>query len=99
MVGQYERSRIMANVDITLSIDEKLKNDIERLCENSGISLSIATGMIYKQLIDNSEDDMFTFYPSDETLEAIEETERMLQDPNTEYYPVDVALKMLKEAC
>lgn len=70
--------------NISIRTDKETKEKAEKLFNELGLNMSVAINMFLKQAIrENGVPFMATLnIPNSETIEAIKESERMLQDPN-----------------
>ena len=86
-------------VSVSFRIDSKLKQDAEKLFDSLGMNMTTAFNIFLRQSVRERgiPFDITTNVPNAETLAAIDEAEKLLADPNVKGYPVDEALRMLKE--
>lgn len=78
----------MANVNVTIRMDENMKRQADDLFSDLGLSLSGAMNVFVKQAI-REQAIPFTIgrdVPNRETLEAMEEVKRLKADPNKKTY-------------
>lgn len=78
----------MANINVTIRMDEDIKRQADDLFSDLGISLSGAITMFMKQAI-RQQAIPFKIardVPNRETLEAIEEVQRLKNDPAKKTY-------------
>lgn len=78
----------MANVNVTIRMDENLKRQADELFSDFGMSLSGAITVFLKQSL---REQAIPFQigrdmPNRETLEAIEEVKRLKNDPHKKTY-------------
>ena len=88
------------NRDLVISIDQGLKAQTEYILNEIGLDISTAVTIFLKQVV-RQEKIPFELSAerslNAETMEAIMEAERMLNDPDTEYYTnIDEMLEDLK---
>ena len=84
--------------NISFRCDSQLKKQAESLFNQLGLNMTTALTMFLSQSV---RDGAIPFRigltkPNAETLGAMQEVEKMLEDPNTVYYDVETALKELK---
>ncbi len=87
----------MANINVTIRMDEDIKHQADDLFSDLGMSLSGAITVFIKQAI-RQQAIPFTIardVPNQETLEAIEEVQRLKNDPAKKTY--DSFNEILKE--
>jgi len=78
----------MATKNITIRMDEKLKEQAESLFADLGLNMTTAFTVFVKQAV-REQKILFAItreVPNKETLDAFEEGERMLTDPNAKKY-------------
>ena len=78
----------MANVNVTIRMDENMKRQADELFSDFGMSLSGAITVFLRQSL---REQSIPFQigrdvPNRETLEAIEEVKRLKNDPNKKTY-------------
>lgn len=78
----------MANVNVTIRMDESMKRQADELFSDLGMSLSGAITVFLRQSL---REQAIPFQigrdvPNRETLEAIEEVKRLKNDPNKKTY-------------
>ena len=78
----------MANVNVTIRMDENMKRQADELFSDFGMSLSGAITVFLKQSL---REQVIPFQigrdmPNRETLEAIEEVKRLKNDPHKKTY-------------
>lgn len=78
----------MANVNVTIRMDENMKRQADELFSDLGMSLSGAITVFLRQSL---REQSIPFQigrdvPNRETLEAIEEVKRLKNDPNKKTY-------------
>lgn len=78
----------MANVNVTIRMDESMKRQADELFSDLGMSLSGAITVFLRQSL---REQAIPFQigrdvPNRETLEAIEEVKRLKNDPNKKMY-------------
>lgn len=78
----------MANVNVTIRMDESMKRQADELFSDLGMSLSGAITVFLRQSL---REQAIPFQigrdvPNRETLEAIEEVKRLKDDPNKKTY-------------
>lgn len=73
----------MANVNITIRMDENVKRNFETFCEDIGMSMSTAINIFAKKAISEYRIpfEVSAPKPNKATLQAMSEVERMKQDP------------------
>ena len=89
----------MANVsNVSFRIDSDLKNQAEVLFQNLGLNMTTAFNMFLRQSVREGRIpfDVTINVPNSDTIEAMIESLKLLDDPNTKYYDVEDALKALK---
>lgn len=91
----------MESTNLTIRIDKELKKKAEELFSDLGLSLSTAFNIFIKQSI-REQGIPFAItrdIPNAETLEAIEEVQRMKQNPSLgkSYTDIDEMMKELLE--
>ena len=89
----------MANVsNVSFRIDSDLKNKAEVLFQNLGLNMTTAFNMFLRQSVREGRIpfDVTINVPNSDTIEAMIESLKLLDDPNTKYYDVEDALKALK---
>lgn len=86
-------------VSVSFRIDSKLKKDAEALFDSLGLSMTAAFNVFLRQAVRERgiPFDITANVPNAETVAAIEESEKLLADPSVKGYPVDEALRILKE--
>jgi len=78
----------MATKNITIRMDEKLKEQAESLFSDLGLNMTTAFTVFVKQAV-REQKIPFTItreVPNKDTIEAFEEGEKMLNDPNAKKY-------------
>ena len=73
----------MANINVTIRMDEDIKHQADDLFSDLGMSLSGAITIFIKQAIPFA---IARDVPNQETLEAIEEVQRLKNDPAKKTY-------------
>ena len=83
----------MANVNVR--IDDKIKKEAEDIIREIGLTPSAAINLYYVQIIKTKAIPFFleAHMPNKETIEAIEEGERIAKDPNRKGYSDIESLK------
>lgn len=78
----------MATTTVNVRMDENLKKDFERLCNELGLNMSTAMNIFAKMAVRKQgiPFELSLRIPNRETIEAIEESERLLNDPNAKTY-------------
>ena len=78
----------MATKNITIRMDEKLKEQAESLFADLGLNMTTAFTVFVKQAVREQKIPFAITreVPNKETLDAFEEGERMLTDPNAKKY-------------
>lgn len=73
----------MTNMNINIRIDRELKNQFEEFCANVGMSMSTAFTIFAKKVVREQRIpfEVGIEVPNGETIEAIQEVERMKADP------------------
>ena len=73
----------MTNMNINIRIDRELKNQFEQFCANVGMSMSTAFTIFAKKVVREQRIpfEVGIEVPNGETIEAIQEVERMKADP------------------
>lgn len=73
----------MTNMNINIRIDRDLKNQFEEFCANVGMSMSTAFTIFAKKVVREQRIpfEVGIEVPNGETIEAIQEVERMKADP------------------
>ena len=73
----------MTNMNINIRIDRELKNQFEEFCANVGMSMSTAFTIFAKKVVREQRIpfEVAIEVPNGETIEAIQEVERMKADP------------------
>lgn len=73
----------MTNMNINIRIDRELKNQFEEFCANVGMSMSTAFTIFAKKVVREQRIpfEVGIEVPNSETIEAIQEVERMKADP------------------
>ena len=73
----------MTNMNINIRIDRDLKNQFEESCANVGMSMSTAFTIFAKKVVREQRIpfEVGIEVPNGETIEAIQEVERMKADP------------------
>lgn len=86
-------------ISVSFRIDAKLKHDAEKLFESLGMNMTTAFNIFLKQSVRERgiPFDITANVPNAETTATMEEAERLLADPNIKGYPVEEALRILKE--
>ena len=98
--GAYYRERNIPDLIDFGTMDEKLKKNMEQVCNEMGLGLTAAFTMFAAKV---SKERRIPFevaadpFPNTETLEAIEEVKRMKKDPSLgkSYTDVDQMMKEL----
>ena len=80
-------------------IDSDLKNQAETLFQNLGLNMTTAFNMFLRQSVREGRIpfDVTMNVPNSDTIEAMIESLKLLNNPNTKYYEVEDALKELKK--
>ena len=89
----------MSNLsNVSFRIDSELKNQADVLFQNLGLNMTTAFNMFLRQSVREGRIpfDVTINVPNSETVEAMIESLRLLNDPNTKAYDVEDALKELK---
>lgn len=78
----------MANVNVTIRMDENVKKEAEELFSDLGLTLSSAINVFVKQAIKEQRIPFILSrdVPNKETLKAIKEIEALKNDPNKKIY-------------
>ena len=78
----------MANVNVTIRMDENMKRQADELFSDLGMSLSGAITVFLRQSLREQSIpfQIGRYVPNRETLEAIEEVKRLKNDPNKKTY-------------
>lgn len=78
----------MANVNVTVRMDEELKRQADELFSDLGMTLSAAITVFVRQSIRQQGVPFFVGrnVPNRETLEAIEEAQQLKNEPNKKVY-------------
>ncbi len=88
----------MAQTNINIRMDENLKQQFDRLCNELGLNMSTAINVFAKTVVREQRIPFeLSLAPNKETLAAIEEVQRMKQDPTLgkTYTDVDEMMKEL----
>ena len=91
----------MAQTNINIRMDEKLKQEFEWLCTELGLNMTTAFNLFARTVVRQHkipfEIALDYPVPNAETLEAIEEVKRMEKDPNLgkSYTDIDQMMKEL----
>lgn len=78
----------MATTNLNVRVDENLKKNAEELLNELGMNMSTAINVFLRQLVrvHGIPFEIKVEVPNDETLAAIAEGERMLNDPNAKRF-------------
>ena len=90
----------MANLsNVSFRIDSDLKNQAEVLFQNLGLNMTTAFNIFLRQSVREGRIpfDVTINVPNSDTIEAMIESLKLLEDSNTKYYDVEDALKALKK--
>ena len=90
----------MSNIsNVSFRIDSDLKNQAETLFQNLGLNMTTAFNMFLRQSVREGRIpfDVTMNVPNSDTIEAMIESLKLLNNPNTKYYEVEDALKELKK--
>ncbi len=90
----------MADVNVTIRMDESLKQQADSLFADLGMTLSGAVNIFIKQSVREQSIPFRIGYkaPNRETLEAIEEVRQLKNNPNKKtYHSFDEVLKELDD--
>ncbi len=90
----------MSNVsNVSFRIDSELKNQADTLFQNLGLNMTTAFNMFLRQSVREGRIpfDVTINVPNSDTIEAMIESLRLLNDSNTKTYDVEDALKELKK--
>ena len=85
--------------NVSFRIDSDLKNQAETLFQNLGLNMTTAFNMFLRQSVREGRIpfDVTMNVPNSDTIEAMIESLKLLNNPNTKYYEVEDALKELKK--
>lgn len=91
MIKKYnkiERSDNMGQTNINIRMDEALKQDFERLCNELGLNMTTAFNIFARTVVRQSglPFPVTLDKPNGETLAAIAEIQRMKGEPNKKLY-------------
>ena len=89
----------MANLsNVSFRIDSDLKNQAEVLFQNLGLNMTTAFNIFLRQSVREGRIpfDVTINVPNSDTIEAMIESLKLLEDSNTKYYDVEDALRELK---
>ena len=89
----------MDNVsNVSFRIDSDLKNRAEVLFQNLGLNMTTAFNMFLRQSVREGRIpfDVTINVPNSDTIEAMIESLKLIDDSNTKYYDAEDALKTLK---
>jgi len=89
----------MASTNLNFRIDSELKQDMESLFEELGLTMSAAITMFFKycRRYGGYPLDLRLDQPNAETAAALAEADRLVADKGTKRYSLDEALRELKE--
>lgn len=90
----------MAQVSINIRMDEDLKKEFTKLCDELGMSFTTAINIFAKKAIREwgIPFEVTATKPNIETLMAIEEAKKITKDPNVKSYKtVEEVMKALEE--
>lgn len=78
----------MSTINLNLRVDSDVKSKVETVLNEMGLSFTTAVNIYFKQILRTGEIPfkIKVDLPNDETLKAMEETERLLNSPDTKYY-------------
>ncbi|WP_018211125.1 type II toxin-antitoxin system RelB/DinJ family antitoxin [Desulfitobacterium hafniense] len=78
----------MAQTNINIRMDENLKQDFDRLCSELGLTMTTAFNIFAKTMVRQNgiPFPVSLGMPNVETLAAINEIQRMKQEPNKKLY-------------
>lgn len=87
----------MSTINLNIRTDKSIKERAEKIYNELGFSMSTAINMFLRSTIRENgiPFSLKVYEPNDETIEAIEEGERMLADPNSPRYS---SIEELKKA-
>ena len=87
----------MSTINLNVRTDKSIKERAEKIYNELGFSMTTAINMFLRSTIRENgiPFSLKVYEPNDETIEAIEEGEKMLADPNSPRYS---SIEELKEA-
>jgi DNA-damage-inducible protein J len=78
----------MSTTNLNVRVDSDVKSKVEAVLNEMGMNFTTAVNIYFKQILRTGEIPfkIKVDLPNDETLKAMEETEKLLNSPDTKYY-------------